>query len=72
MTISLMVVLKNDMLYGDNGVTDYEFKADGKTVNANKIDNAGGNDKVVFGDNLGLHGELYANAKSQSAGGNDR
>lgn len=62
----------NDMLYGDNGVTDYEFKADGKTVNANKIDNAGGNDKVVFGDNLGLHGELYANAKSQSAGGNDK
>lgn len=62
----------NDMLYGDNGVTDYEVKADGKTVNANKIDNAGGNDKVVFGDNLGLHGKIYANAKSQTTGGNDK
>ena len=62
----------NDMLFGDNGVTDYEFKADGKTVNANKIDNAGGNDKVVFGDNLGLHGKIYANAKSQTTGGNDK
>lgn len=64
----------NDMLYGDNGVADYDVKADGKTVNANKIDNAGGNDKVVFGDNLGLHGELYANAKVKpnANGGNDK
>lgn len=62
----------NDMLYGDNGVRDYVVKADGKTVDANKVNNDVGNDKVVFGDNLGLHGELYANAKSQSAGGNDK
>ncbi|SOE56056.1 Ca2+-binding protein, RTX toxin-related [Fibrobacter sp. UWT3] len=64
----------NDMLYGDNGVRDYVVKADDKTVNADKVDNANGTDKIVFGDNLGLHGELYANAevKPDANGGNDK
>ena len=64
----------NDMLYGDNGVRDYVVKADGKTVDADKVDNANGTDKIVFGDNLGLHGELYANAKVKpnANGGNDK
>ena len=64
----------NDMLYGDNGVRDYVVKADDKTVNADKVDNANGTDKIVFGDNLGLHGELYANAKVKpnANGGNDK
>ncbi|WP_139261206.1 calcium-binding protein [Fibrobacter sp. UWOV1] len=62
----------NDMLYGDNGVADYdsstltlENKLSGKSDNV---------DKVVFGDNLGLHGELYANAKLKpnANGGNDK
>lgn len=64
----------NDMLYGDNGVRDYVVKADDKTVDADKVDNANGTDKIVFGDNLGLHGELYANAKVKpnANGGNDK
>lgn len=60
----------NDMLYGDNGVTDYlpSSIADGNELTAQP----GVDDKIVFGDNYGLHGEIYANAKSQTAGGNDK
>ncbi|SHK38531.1 Ca2+-binding protein, RTX toxin-related [Fibrobacter intestinalis] len=60
----------NDMLYGDNGVTDYlpSSIADGKELTAQP----GVDDKIVFGDNYGLHGKIYANAKSQTTGGNDK
>ena len=60
----------NDMLYGDNGVTDY---LPSSTANENKLTNqTEAENKIVFGDNYGLHGEIYANAKSQTAGGNDK
>ncbi|OWV05596.1 calcium-binding protein, partial [Fibrobacter sp. UWH1] len=60
----------NDMLYGDNGVTDYQLSsiADGNELTAQP----GVDDKIVFGDNYGLHGKIYANAKSQTTGGNDK
>ncbi|MCQ2102269.1 MAG: hypothetical protein MJY98_03480, partial [Fibrobacter sp.] len=60
----------NDMLYGDNGVTDYQSSsiADGNELTAQP----GVDDKIVFGDNYGLHGKIYANAKSQTTGGNDK
>jgi Ca2+-binding RTX toxin-like protein len=61
----------NDMLYGDNGVIDYD--STGITLSG-ETGNQLGNDKIVFGDNLGLHGELYANAKVKpnANGGNDK
>ena len=60
----------NDMLYGDNGVTDYLSSSitDGNELTAQP----GVDDKIVFGDNYGLHGKIYANAKSQTTGGNDK
>ena len=62
----------NDSIYGDNGVTDYKTKPGTSTVVGNPLVNTGdASDKVVFGDNLGLHGTVYANATSNSEGGND-
>ncbi|MBR6125510.1 calcium-binding protein, partial [Candidatus Saccharibacteria bacterium] len=65
----------NDSLYGDNGVTDYKTKKDGAkdVIDAEELEKNGlGGNKLVFGDNLGLHGKIYENAKSNGAGGNDK
>ena len=60
----------NDSLYGDNGVTDYDALPTDPTKkltgNTNNVD------KVVFGDNLGLHGAIYEGAESKTLGGNDK
>ena len=65
----------NDSLYGDRGATDYATKkVEGKDeVDAGKLLNSGnGKNSLVFGDNLGLHGVIYENAKSKTEGGNDK
>ena len=66
----------NDSLYGDNGVTDYKTKkVDSKdVVDATPLSDSSdqGGNKIVFGDNLGLHGEIYENAESKHDGGNDK
>ena len=62
----------NDSIYGDNGVTDYKKKSGTSDVDADELVNENNaKDKVVFGDNLGLHGVVFANATSNSKGGND-
>lgn len=62
----------NDSLYGDRGATDYK-KNNGNVV-GNILENNKGNggNKLIFGDNLGLHGKIYENAESLSAGGSDK
>ena len=59
----------NDSLYGDAGVNSYDPTSltDLLTGVQNNVD------KLVFGDNLGLHGKLFADAHSSSASeGNDK
>ena len=52
----------NDSIYGDEGVKAYSSRGD-----------AFSGDKLVFGDNLGIGGVLYKNAKSNSTeSGDDR
>ena len=62
----------NDSLYGDNGVTDYEIVSGTNDVGDILVNGFSVENRLVFGDNLGLHGKIYENAKSKGTGGNDK
>ena len=61
----------NDSLYGDEGVEAYDI-TDARELTRDSDDDDKEQDKLVFGDNLGLHGKIFANAQSNNnESGND-
>ena len=55
----------NDSLYGDQGVNSYS-----SVTSAGNVTNPA-NEKIVFGDNRGLHGELYNDVTSNNSESGD-